>query len=151
MLDLERQSPAAAHWSRQQYEALFVTARSQPQSEHFAWVVEDEGEAQSERVAGETPAILAFLAAHRIDVEWELENIVVSETARRQGLGTLLLREFVDHARAQHGIGIFLEVRQSNQNARSLYRKLGFQEAGLRKSYYVDPPEDAIICRLRLY
>jgi ribosomal-protein-alanine N-acetyltransferase len=141
MMSLERQSPAAAHWSRQQYESLFVTATGQQRAERLAWVAEDEREA---------PEILAFLVAQRIDAEWELENIVVAATVRRQGLGTLLLSGLITHARAQKGSGVFLEVRESSQHARALYRKVGFEEAGLRKSYYSDPPEDAIVCRLRL-
>jgi [ribosomal protein S18]-alanine N-acetyltransferase len=142
IMDLERQSPAAAHWSREQHEGLFVTADRQPQSERFAWVVDDEGE---------SPEVLAFLVAHRVDAEWELENIVVAAAVRRRGVGTCLLGEFVAHARAEQGSGTFLEVRESNHSARALYRKVGFQEMGLRKSYYSNPPEDAILCRLRFY
>jgi [ribosomal protein S18]-alanine N-acetyltransferase len=142
MMDLESRSPAAAHWSREQHAGLFLTADRQPQSERFALVVEDEGE---------SPEVLAFLVAHRVDAEWELENIVVAATVRRRGVGTRLLGEFVAHARAEQGSGIFLEVRESNHSARALYRKVGFQEKGLRKSYYSRPPEDAILCRLWLY
>jgi ribosomal-protein-alanine N-acetyltransferase len=142
MMDLERQSPVAAHWSREQHEGLFVTADRQPQSERFALVVEDEGE---------SPEVLAFLVAHRIDAEWELENIVVAAGVRRRGVGTGLLGEFVAHARGEQGSGIFLEVRESNHSARALYRKVGFQEMGLRESYYSNPLEDAMLCRLRLY
>jgi ribosomal-protein-alanine N-acetyltransferase len=141
MMDLERQSPAAAHWSREQHEGLFVTADHQPQSERFACVVEDEGE---------SPEVLAFLVAHRIDAEWELENIVVATAVRRRGVGTRLLGEFVAQTRGKQGSGIFLEVRESNHSARALYRRVGFQETGLRKSYYSNPLEDAILCRLRL-
>jgi ribosomal-protein-alanine N-acetyltransferase len=140
-MDLDRQSPSGAHWSRNQYQALFVTTSGQ-KSERLAWVVEDESEA---------PRIWAFLVARCVDTEWELENIVVAETARRRGVGTRLLEEFVAQARAQQGRGIFLEVRESNQSARALYRKAGFEETGLRKSYYSNPLEDAILCRLRLY
>jgi ribosomal-protein-alanine N-acetyltransferase len=141
IMDLDRQSPSAAHWSRNQYQALFVTTSGQ-KSGRLAWIVEDESEA---------PRILAFLVAHCVDTEWELENIVVTETAHRRGVGTRLLEELVAHARAKEGRGIFLEVRESNQSARSLYRKVGFEETGLRKSYYSNPPEDAILCRLSLY
>jgi ribosomal-protein-alanine N-acetyltransferase len=148
MMDLERASPSAAHWSRQQYEVLFVTPSGQ-QSERLAWVV--EGAAQPGKVSNKTPEILAFMVAHRVDAEWELENIVVAGMARRQGVGMRLLGEFVAHARTRQDTGIFLEVRESNQSARALYRKVGFEETGLRKSYYADPPEDAILCRLRLY
>ena len=140
MMDLEHQSPAAAHWSRNQYESLFSVASGQP-SEVLAWIAEDESEALE---------ILAFLVARRLEAEWELENIVVAEKVRRQGAGTLLLRELIRHAQAQQGSGIFLEVRESNRSARALYRKAGFEEAGLRKSYYSNPAEDAIILRLAL-
>jgi [ribosomal protein S18]-alanine N-acetyltransferase len=140
MMDLDRRNPSAAHWSRDQYQALFVTISGQ-KSGSWAWVVEDEGEA---------PGILAFLVARRVDAEWELENIVVAGASRRQGVGTRLVGELVAQARAEQGSGIFLEVRESNRSARSLYRKMGFEETGLRKSYYLNPPEDAILCQLSL-
>jgi ribosomal-protein-alanine N-acetyltransferase len=149
MTDLERQSPAAAHWSRQQYEGLFGTTNSQQQSERIAWVVEDEC-GEPEKASSKAPEILAFLVAHRTDAEWELENIVVAEATRRRGVGTRLLAELASRARAENGSAIFLEVRKSNQNARALYRKMGFEEAGMRKGYYANPPEDAILCRLSL-
>jgi ribosomal-protein-alanine N-acetyltransferase len=151
MMNLERQSPAAAHWSRQQYEAMFVTTSSEPRSERLRWVVEDESGAQSEKVPRQVPEILAFLVARQADAEWELENIVVAVGARRCGIGMRLLADFIEHVRTRQGTLVFLEVRESNQSARALYRKAGFEEAGLRKSYYADPPEDAILCRLRLY
>ncbi len=141
MMDLERASPAA-HWSRLQYEGLFFISKGQ-QSERVAWVAEED--------ESRAPGVPAFLVAHRVDTEWELENIVVAEAARRCGVGTRLLSELISHARAEQGSAIFLEVRESNQSARALYRKMGFQEKGLRRSYYSDPPEDAILCRLRLY
>jgi [ribosomal protein S18]-alanine N-acetyltransferase len=140
MIVLEQQSPPAAHWSQPQYQDLFESG--QQRSGRFAWILEDENG---------TPEILGFLVAHRVDDEWELENIVVAETARRQGVGSRLISEFVAHARSLQGSRIFLEVRQSNHSARALYGKIGFQETGLRKSYYSNPPEDAILCRLSLY
>ncbi len=151
MMDIEIQSPGAAHWSRQQYECLFSTSGSQGLSERLAWVVENDSQKQPDEVADGKSELLAFLAAHRIDTEWELENIVVAETARRRGIGTLLLAELIAHARAERGRSIFLEVRDSNQHARALYRRMGFEETGSRKSYYAGPAEDAILCRLCLY
>ena len=149
MIGLERESPGAAHWSPQQYEALF--ASSPPLSERLAWIVEDECGTQPANAVSEVPVILGFLVAHRIDAEWELENIVVAETARRRGVGTRLLAELVAYARGQRSGSIFLEVRESNQAARALYRKAGFRETGLRKGYYSNPPEGAILCHLSLY
>lgn len=149
MMRLARESPGAAHWPRQQYESLIEPADSQQRSEHLAWVVEEESAAPP-RFSTQSPEILAFLIAHQIDTEWELENIVVVGTARRRGLGTRLLREFIAHARTENTSAIFLEVRESNQSARALYQKLGFAEVGLRKGYYANPPDDAIVCRLSL-
>jgi [ribosomal protein S18]-alanine N-acetyltransferase len=149
MMDLERHSPAAGHWERSQYDALFAPTNPPQRSQRFAWVVEDGGEAQSKEVSGATPVIVAFLIAHRVDAEWELENIVVAATARRSGIGKRLLGELVEHVRSTQGSEIFLEVRHSNHNARALYRKMGFEETGLRRGYYSNPTEDAILCRLR--
>jgi len=147
MMDLGQESPAAARWSRQQYESLFA-ASDAPSSERLILVVED---ASAETESGTPHPILAFLVGHRVDREWELENIVVAEKSRRRGLGSRLLSEFIEHARANSGSGIFLEVRRLNESARSLYRKLGFEETGFRKDYYASPAEDAILYRLSLY
>jgi ribosomal-protein-alanine acetyltransferase len=145
--DIDRRSQTAAHWSPQQYDNLLVTANDQ--SQRLLWVIEREREAQPD-TQDPTPEILGFLVAHRIEGEWELENIVVAEAARQHGLGSLLMSAFVAHVRAEHGTGIFLEVRASNQDARRLYRRVGFEETGIRNSYYSTPLEDAILCRLNL-
>ena len=157
MMKLERESVSAAHWSREQYESLFLAADLQeenPQeenpesrSEAFAWVVENEP-VDAEKITGEKRDLIAFLVARRVDAEWELENMAVAVSVRGRGIGTLLLRELIRQARVQGGSTIFLEVRASNQSARSLYDKVGFEEAGLRKNYYSDPVEDAILCHL---
>lgn len=149
MMDLERENTSAAHWPKELYESAFAHPESAQGFHRLAWVVEDDGEAllqACERV----PKILAFLVARRVDTDWELENIVVAEAFRRRGAGTGLLTEFVAQARTQRGSGIFLEVRESNHVARSLYRKAGFKETDLRKAYYSDPREDAIVYSLSL-
>jgi [ribosomal protein S18]-alanine N-acetyltransferase len=140
MMVLQRENPSAAQWSQEQYDALFGAASVEGRSERLAWIADDDA------VAG---GILAFLVAQRVDTEWELENIVVAGSKRRRGVAAGLLGKFIAHARAAgQGREIFLEVRESNLSARALYRKLGFEETGLRKSYYSNPPEDAILCRL---
>ncbi len=146
MMDLGQESPVAARWSRQQYESLFV-AGDAPSSQRFILVVDDDS---AETESATPPPILGFLVGHRVDREWELENIVVAEKSRRQGAGSRLLSEFIAHARVNNGSGIFLEVRQSNESARTLYRRLGFEESGVRRAYYAAPPEDAILYRLSL-
>jgi ribosomal protein S18 acetylase RimI-like enzyme len=142
IMDLERGSARAAHWSRQQYESLFAT--SGPQSaERVILIAGDE-------TAGVGSEIFGFLFARRVGVEWELENIVVANDMRRGGTGRLLLTELITLARAAGGCAIFLEVRESNQDARAFYRRMGFDEACVRKLYYASPAENAVLCRLRL-
>jgi ribosomal-protein-alanine N-acetyltransferase len=149
MLELEHQSLTAAHWSRQQYEGMFATGDSGSPS-RLILVAEGIDELRTEVVPDAQHRIRAFLVAHRVDKEWELENIVVAEESRRQGVGTRLLFEFIEQALTGGAAAIFLEVRQSNQPARAFYRRAGFVEIGLRKGYYVSPPEDAILYRLGL-
>ncbi len=148
MIELNNQSAAAAHWSVEQYENLF--AEFDPRlSQRLILVAEDVSETPAATAPGEH-RIFAFLVAHRVDKEWEVENIVVAEDSRRLGLGSRLLSDLVKHARTNHGNSIFLEVRQSNQGARAFYNKLGFVELGSRKSYYSNPSEDAVLYRLSL-
>ncbi|MCU1301444.1 MAG: ribosomal protein S18P -alanine acetyltransferase [Candidatus Sulfotelmatobacter sp.] len=140
MMDLERQNPAAAHWTQEQYESA---TSGEAHARRFAWVVENE--------SGEASKVVAFLVAHEVDAEWELENMAVAMSVRLRGIGTLLLGKLIEIARAQNGDCIFLEVRASNKSARALYQKVGFKETGLRKSYYANPAENAILYRLTLH
>jgi ribosomal-protein-alanine acetyltransferase len=156
MIKLDRQSPLAAHWSRQQYETLFAQpkfATSNSGLQHsLVWVADDADEAGTQQEVSRGPnRPLALLVARAVDPEWELENIVVEKESRRRGVATRLLGEFLNHARTSNASAVFLEVRQSNQSARSLYCKFGFVETGSRKSYYATPREDAILYRLGFY
>ncbi len=148
MMELEEQIPAAAHWSRLQYESFFAAEPPSP-SERLILVSEESSDpGRVER--SKANRIFAFLVAHQIEAEWELENIVVAQNAQRKGVGSSLLKQFIGHAHAQDARSIFLEVRESNQNARGFYRKAGFEECGIRKSYYTHPSESAILYRLSL-
>ena len=150
MLNLGVRSAGAAHWSRQQYERLFAAGEGHAQSEPSAWVVVRDAGEPTDPAAGEQSGVVAFLVAHKIDREWELENIVVADAFRRRGLARLLLGSLITQAREERGASIFLEVRESNQSARALYRNAGFEDTGLRKRYFADPAEDAVLCTLRL-
>ena len=88
--------------------------------------------------------------ARHLAPEWELENIVVAPAARRTGLGKRLLNALLSQARETNSAAVFLEVRESNTAARSLYEKTGFQLTGRRKAYYTNPQEDAVLYRLTL-
>jgi len=149
MLELERENPTSVNWSHEHYENLFRSAAPEP-SRYLVLVVEDRSESKSVTESTKTPSVVAFLAAHHVDSDWDLQYIVVGKESRRMGLGTYLLDEFISYVRATSGSRIFLEVRESNHAARALYRKAGFEQAGLRKSYYSNPAEDAILLRLSL-
>ncbi len=145
---LERQIGHAAHWSPRQYEDLF--AKTEAPSNRFAWIAETNPGEPAQSASTLSIDVLGFMVAHRIDDEWELENIAVARAARRQGVAVRLLAELIVQARCERGNAIILEVRESNDAARALYCKLGFVETGLRKSYYSEPAEAAILCRLSL-
>ncbi len=134
MKEIAGHAATAAQWKESEYEKLFA-----PEMEHgLALVVEEDGE------------VCGFIVARQVDYEWEIENIAVRGPARRRGLGTRLLGEFIDLARSRGAKTIYLEVRESNHAARLLYEKLAFEEAGRRKAYYSDPDEDAILFGLSL-
>ena len=72
-------------------------------------------------------------------------SIGVRESVKRVGVGELLMLSAFQQARMHGCKELTLEVRASNDAAQSLYRKYGFQNVGLRKKYYIDNAEDAII------
>ncbi len=150
MVELERQSRTSANWSHEHYQSLFRTTPREL-SENFVVVVEDPSESKSLTVSAPPFPIVAYLAARRVDSDWEVQYIVVAKEFRRRGVGTRLLNEFISYVRTTGGTRIFLEVRESNQGARRLYTAFAFEELGLRKSYYANPAEDAILYGLSLY
>ncbi len=77
--------------------------------------------------------------------EAHIINFAVRQSYRRKGIGELLLISLIDLARELNSLLITLEVRASNTAALSLYRKYGFAETGLRRGYYSDDKEDAVI------
>jgi ribosomal-protein-alanine N-acetyltransferase len=72
-------------------------------------------------------------------------TICVRRSHRGQGVGELLLIGAIERAVARGATEVTLEVRPSNVVARNLYRKYGFTDRGVRKSYYSDNREDAVI------
>jgi ribosomal-protein-alanine N-acetyltransferase len=148
MLDLERQNPTAAHWSEQQYKEIFRTSDGGPR--RLAFVIDEEAGKDAFEREPVSSRLLGFLIASHVTAEWELENIVVAPASRRKGLATRLLTALLTRARETNSGSVFLEVRESNQAARALYIRLGFEESGRRKLYYANPQEDAVLYRLTL-
>lgn len=77
--------------------------------------------------------------------EAHVTNIAVREQYRGQGYGAKLLRELMRTAAWMGALRMTLEVRVSNEIAQNLYRKFGFEPAGVRPGYYSDNLEDALI------
>lgn len=94
--------------------------------------------------------VIAFSCLLIIDYEAEILNIAVSENYRRCGVGRLLVSYMLNVCRVNNISHVFLEVRQSNHKARGLYNSCGFEEIGIRKRYYVNPQEDAVLMKLQL-
>jgi len=125
-------SITAAQWPDSTYEKLFAPEAVQKRT---ILVVEENGET------------LGFVVARPAADEWEIENIAVIGTARRRGLGSHLLGEFLNQAKKAGAAAVFLEVRESNHAARALYEKWAFVQSGRRSAYYSDPLEDALVFR----
>lgn len=77
--------------------------------------------------------------------EAHITNIAIAPEYRGQRLGQLLLLELMKIALQKGAENITLEVRVSNTGAQKLYKRLGFEKAGIRKGYYLDTKEDALI------
>jgi ribosomal-protein-alanine N-acetyltransferase len=77
--------------------------------------------------------------------EAHIITIAVRRTHRRRGIAALLLNSALELAKSLEAFAMTLEVRRSNVEAQSLYAKYGFTERGIRKNYYDDTQEDAVI------
>jgi ribosomal-protein-alanine acetyltransferase len=149
MVQLERENLISINWSHQHYANLLEPAASEL-SENFFIVLEDAAESKGESLVALRLPIAGYLAAQGVDGEWDLQYIIVAKEWQRRGFATMLLNGLMAHVRSKNGRRICLEVRASNQSALALYRKHGFEEVGVRKGYYANPPDDAILCRLSL-
>jgi ribosomal-protein-alanine N-acetyltransferase len=79
--------------------------------------------------------------------EGEILNLAVAPGSRRTGLGRALVEAILGVLKDRAVGQVYLEVRESNAPARSLYAAQGFREVGRRKGYYRRPVEDAIVLR----
>jgi [ribosomal protein S18]-alanine N-acetyltransferase len=81
----------------------------------------------------------------------EILNLAVAPEFRRRGIGGALLEEGLVAFRHRNANEVFLEVRESNRSAQSLYQARGFRPVGQRAAYYRNPREDALVLRLALH
>lgn len=93
--------------------------------------------------------VLGFAVGWRIHEEAHLATFAISEPHRRHGLGSFLLTYVLERLRHQGATEMHLEVRRSNVAARRLYEKHDFTVVGVRKHYYSEDHEDAILMSYR--
>lgn len=98
----------------------------------------------------ETGAVAGYVGSHLVCGECYIDNVAVLPGQRRRGTASALLEELIRRVKAQGGVFLTLEVRESNAPALALYGKLGFAPAGRRKDFYTGPREDALLLTLYL-
>lgn len=91
--------------------------------------------------------VAGYIGSQAVMDEADVMNVAVVPEARRQGIARAMLRELISQLAARGVTALSLEVRPSNGAAVRLYESEGFRRAGLRKKYYVNPVEDALILR----
>jgi [ribosomal protein S18]-alanine N-acetyltransferase len=121
-------------WSR---DAFF----NEIETNHFATyiVIEDKGK------------VIGYCGVWIIVDEAHITNIAVLPSYRGQGLGDRLMQSMIEIAKEMGAVTMTLEVRVSNTPAQTLYKKFGFTEGGIRKNYYSDNQEDALVMWVKLY
>ena len=96
-------------------------------------------------VVEEKEQILGYCGLLMVLDEGDVLNVAVRKDRQREGIGNFLMESMMRLA-AERGINIIhLEVRKGNETAVRLYERLGFKKDGIRKGYYTDPVEDAIL------
>ncbi len=115
-------------WSR----SMFATELAKPSSLSLGAL--DDGD-----------RLVGYLVLSRYVDAWHVMNVAVAPESRRKGVATALLRRLLDDTRHDAQRGYTLEVRVSNVGAIALYERFGFRTKGVRRGYYTDNREDALI------
>jgi [ribosomal protein S18]-alanine N-acetyltransferase len=102
-------------------------------------------------VALHDDVVLGYVNAWFVGDECTINRIACSKKNQRSGIGSQLLYYVMHEALYQGVKTFFLEVRASNTAARHFYEKAGFAQVGLRKAYYTDTREDAVIMSLTVF
>lgn len=95
--------------------------------------------------AFEDEILLGYLITSRYVDAWHVMNVAVAPHRRRQGIASTLLCRLFELTADDDRRGYTLEVRVSNTRAIALYEQLGFEQRGIRRGYYTDNREDALI------
>lgn len=113
--------------------------------EMFEWEAAHSDVARVYVVRAGDAGVIAYCAVWIVFDELHINNLAVLPAWRRRGVARALLSAVLAEARRLGAVRATLEVRASNQAARALYERAGFRPAGLRRGYYTNPVEDALI------
>ena len=101
-------------------------------------------------VAEDGQGVAGFCACTLAAGEMNIDAVSVRADARRRGVGKALVRFALDALKAQGAAEAFLEVRSGNAPAIRLYETLGFSPVGVRRGFYKEPPDDAVVMKKEL-
>ena len=93
----------------------------------------------------EDDALVGYAFVSRYVDAWHVMNVAVADAFRRRGIASALLGRLFEVTESDSRRGYTLEVRVSNVGAIQLYERLGFERRGIRRGYYTDNREDALI------
>ena len=93
----------------------------------------------------ESGKLAGYVIVSRYVDAWHVMNVAVAEPYRRRGIATLMLEDLFRATYDDERRGYTLEVRVSNESAIKLYETLGFTATGIRRGYYTDNREDALV------
>ena len=137
---------AARYWVVENLDAGEKLPSNPPQRGIVRKILHGATGLRARRHENRTPnSIVGFLGTWYAADQAHIVSVGVADGYRRRGIGELLLIAAVEHATANGTETITLEVRKSNAAAQALYEKYGFIEQGIRKAYYSDNREDAVI------
>ena len=108
----------------------------------FSYICSETGMCYTALIDGE---VVGYIIGRKIIPEGEIYRVAVREDKRQRGIGYRLLSYAMKTERGAGVETVFLEVREKNIPARSLYRAYGFSEVSVRKNYYQNPTDNAVI------
>ena len=141
VMEVERGVEGLARWSESQYAGMMCEGSAKAALGQCLLVAEQCG------------AIVGLVGGRHVEGEAcaELEALAVVRAQRRRGVARTLMQAWLAWAEDARGAtAAMLEVRRSNVAAILFYRRLGFEEAGVRAGYYSEPVEDAVVMRLAM-
>jgi len=139
---LDRHVPELAHWDESDYVEV-INNEFAATSNLVRQILVAENTLQS--ISG---FVLVKCILITDEVTSEIENLAVDINQRQQGTGRKLMEAAIAWARSKNSQRMHLEVRASNAAAIGLYKRINFVEVGVRRGYYLQPMEDAVLMDL---